>query len=124
VPVYLGAGTQRNERCFLIDVQTEKLISLKEASRILPTGRRGQPFHISCLLRWILVGANRYDGERVRLDGVRIGARWVTSKEALARFAEQLTPASTDAAPAPPRTPLARTRAVNCASRRLEADGI
>jgi hypothetical protein len=107
----------------MIDLSLERPISLQEAARILPAGRNGQPVHLSCVLRWILDGAKGPSGDRVRLDGLRVGGRWITSREALQRFAEALTP-RTDTTPTTPRTPTARTRACDRAGKRLEAAGM
>jgi hypothetical protein len=77
------------------------------------------------LLRWILTGARAPSGELVKLEGMRIGGRWMTSKEALQRFGERLTPRlehldnSTR-----PRTPLRREQASKRAERLLEKTGI
>ena len=48
--------------------------------------------HIGTVLRWILTGLKSPAGELVRLEGIRIGGKWLTSKEAMQRFAERLTP--------------------------------
>jgi hypothetical protein len=64
------------------------------------------------------------DGRRVRLEGCRIGGRWLTSEQALARWSERLTP-RVDAEQSPaPRTPAQRAKASDRASRQLEAFGI
>src|SRR5215831_15466946 len=93
-PVTVNAPT-------LID---EQLLSLPQAARRLPPGRRGRPVTLSCLLRWILSGVPSPDGQRVRLEAVRLGGRWLTSVEALGRFAAALTPTLDGPAPAQPRT--------------------
>jgi hypothetical protein len=75
-------------------------------------------------LRWITTGIPGPDGERVRLEGVRVGGRWLTSEEALARWAESLTPRlDTDPAPAP-RTPGQRRRGAEKAAKELTQIGI
>jgi hypothetical protein len=108
----------------MIDLTAETLISLHTAAALLPAGRRGRAVHLSCLLRWILHGAKGPDGGRVRLEGARIGGRWVTSKEAVQRFAERLTP-DLDATPAPPpRTAAKRAKASARASAKLQKLGI
>ena len=73
----------------------------------------------------ILDGVTAPSGEKVRLEGVRLGNRWITSKEALQRFAEQLTPAIGDTpTPAVPRTPTQRQRAAERAGEALDRIGI
>ena len=61
----------------------ETTLGLAEAARSLPAGRKGRRPHLSTLLRWILEGVRGPRGERVRLEGLRLGSRWITSKEAL-----------------------------------------
>jgi len=103
----------------MIDVNTEQLISLSEALRILPPGRRNKRPHLSTILRWIWHGV---DG--VKLEACRIGGRWLTSKQALQRFSEALTPDAADTAPAVPRAPATRQRESDRAGRALDKVGI
>jgi hypothetical protein len=64
-------------------------------------------------------------GEIVRLEAARLGSRWVTSREALQRFAERLTPQLSDKSVSPaPRTRTLRQRASERAGKRLEEVGI
>jgi hypothetical protein len=103
----------------------ERLISLLDAARRLPPGRGGRPVSFSCVLRWITDGVPGPDGQRVRLEGVRVGGRWLTSEEALARWAERLTPRVQDLDPVRvPRTPAQRRRAAERAAIELEKAGI
>jgi hypothetical protein len=71
-----------------------------------------------------LVGAKSPSGQLVKLEALRIGNRWVTSAPALQRFAERLTPATGDAPIPAPRSPTARQRASERASRELDRIGI
>jgi hypothetical protein len=109
----------------VIDLAVETAIPLKDAARLVPPGRNGRKTHLSTLIRWITIGARSPAGERVRLEAVRLGGRWLTSREALQRFAAALTPvADCPPAPAPPpRTPAARRRATERAGRELERLG-
>jgi hypothetical protein len=107
----------------MIDLATEVSISLAAAARLVPA-RDGKRTHFSTIVRWVLTGARGPQGQRVRLEALRIGSRWVTSREAIQRFAEALTP-KLDAEPVPPpRTPTARRRASEQAARELDAAGI
>jgi hypothetical protein len=102
----------------------EKLITLYEAARRLPPGRNGGPVSLPCLLRWVTRGARGPAHERIRLEAIRVGGRWLTTEEALVRFAERLTP-RLDGTPVPaPRTPTRRQRASQRAVDRLEQAGI
>jgi hypothetical protein len=102
----------------------ENLMELREAARRLPPGRGGRPVSFSCVLRWITQGVPGPDGQRIRLEGVRLGGRWLTSEEALARWAECLTPRfDADRSPAP-RTPAQRNRAAAKVEKLLDNAGI
>ena len=105
-----------------IDLHTESLITLSQAARMLPPSRRGRPVHLSCVYRWILDGVRTPHG-KVRLEGIRLGGRWLTSVEALERFAAAQTPDLSDRPPLP-RTPAARRRASERAEARLREIGI
>jgi hypothetical protein len=108
----------------MFDTTVETPIPLAEAAKLIPPARRGKKTHLSTLLRWILQGARNTAGEIVRLEAVRIGNRRMVSRESLQRFAERLTP-SIDSTPAPtPRTPTARQKASERASRELDRIGI
>lgn len=76
----------------MIDITAEETLSLAAAARLLPPGRRGRCCHLSTLVRWIKKGAKAPDGRRVVLEAARVGSRWLTSREALLRFAAALTP--------------------------------
>ncbi len=111
----------------MIDLTTETLISLSEAARSLPAGRRGRPVSLACIFRWITSGVKLPSGAVVRLEGVRLGGRWLTSKEALQRFAEAQTPnLDSDRRPAGAagRRAGVRQRASERAERQLEEAGI
>jgi hypothetical protein len=108
----------------MIDLATETPIPLTAAARLVPAARNGERTHVSTVLRWILTGARGPQGERVRLDGLRLGGRWVTSHAAIQRFAEALTPKLDAESLPPPRTPTARRRASEQAARELDAAGI
>jgi hypothetical protein len=107
-----------------IDLTTESTLTLAQAARLLPPGRRGRPVSMSCVLRWVLIGTRTPSGDRVRLEAVRLGGRWLTSREALQRYADVLTP-RLDGLPAPtPRSPTSLRRASERAAAELERIGI
>jgi hypothetical protein len=107
----------------MIDLTTESILSLRDAAKLIPPARQGRPVSFQCILRWALEGAKAPSGERVKLEAVRLGGRWLTSREALQRFAEALTPRS-DSPTSPPRTLRQRRRAAERAERELEKLGI
>jgi hypothetical protein len=102
----------------VIPINQETLISLAEAAQSIPPGRKGKPTHLSTVLRWILHGVHG-----IRLEGVRLGGRWLTSREALARFAEQLT-ARAEPAAIQVTSPSDRKRDGQFAERELDRIGI
>jgi hypothetical protein len=70
----------------------------------------------------IVVGCVGPDGEVVRQDAVRLGARWVTDEDAIRRFVHRLTP-KMDARHV--QGPLSsRRRAVEHADRELDRRGL
>jgi hypothetical protein len=76
----------------MIDLSSESLLSLADAAKLVPPARLGRPVSFQCVLRWVLEGSRAPDGRAVKLEALRVGGRWVTSREALQRFAEALTP--------------------------------
>jgi len=108
----------------MLDVATEALISLADAARLIPPARSGRRTHISTIVRWITTGAAAPDSQRVRLEAVRLGDRWFTSREALQRFADRLTPQIHNPSPPTSSTPTSRRRASERAARELEQLGI
>lgn len=107
-----------------IDLSTESTLSLAAAAKLVPPNRRGRPVTLSCVLRWVLDGVKTPDGRTVRLEAVRLGGRWLTSREALQRFAESQTPDLDRKAPPGPRSAAARKRRSERAARELERAGI
>ena len=97
---------------------------LTQAASRIPSVRQGKRTTLSCILRWVLNGARSPDGQIVPLEAVRLGGRWVTSREALQRFAERLTPQTSDTQASPARTPRQRRRAAEIAAKELEKMGI
>lgn len=108
----------------MIDLAAEIPIPLAAAAKLIPPGRGGKKTHLSTVLRWILDGAPGPGGARIRLEALRLGGRWMTTREALQRFAERLTPRLDGDATTTSRTPGRRQRASDKATRELEKIGI
>jgi len=108
----------------MLDITCESTPSLAQAANLLPPGRGGARPTLGCDLRWVLKGAKSPSGELVRLEAIRLGGRWLTSREALQRFAERLTPSLDGEPPAAPRTANQRRQASERAARELEGMGI
>ncbi len=99
-----------------IELKTETIIdALREAPAFLGRGRNGKPPHKSFVLRAITKGINGH-----RLEALRVGSRWLTSVEALQRWAEDQTK---DATIAPTPTPASRRKAAEAAGRELDRLG-
>src|SRR5688572_19620265 len=96
------------------DPLREQPLTFAQASKldIIPQRRRGRPLHPSCIARWASQGL---DG--VRLEALKVGRTWCTSREALARFFHRLT-ASARREPSP--TSPASNRQHHDAERTLE----
>lgn len=107
-----------------IDLRSETTIGLSQVGNYLPTGRFGSRVSVSCALRWVLDGVRLRSGEVVRLEALRLGGRWITSVEALERFAARQTPVLDTERERPIRTPAARQRASARAARKLDESGI
>ena len=87
----------------MIDIMGDDTLTLAEACRVLPRGRRGARPHLSTLIRWIIDGSVARDGRRVRLSAVRVGGKWITSRVALREFSEALTQTGESPDPAKPK---------------------
>lgn len=114
-----GTRTEGN----MIDLTTEKPLTLWQAANLVPPARQGKRTNASTIFRWIRDGAKRPTGEVVRLDALKLPNRWVTSAAALQRFLEALTP-SVEGPPATVRPPARRERASARAERELTRLGI
>jgi hypothetical protein len=108
----------------VIDLTTEATLTLAAACKLLPPGRGNRKPHFSTLCRWVTRGVKSPTGEVVRLEALRVGAKWITSRQALQRFAEKLTP-RLDSDPLPTlRSPAARRRDSERAEKELARHGI
>jgi hypothetical protein len=108
----------------MLDLTAETPIPLEAACRLIPPARGAKRCHLSTLVRWIHTGVRAPDGQRVRLEAIRLGARWCTSREAIQRFAEALTPhLDTHAALSSARTPRQARRASERAGQELAESG-
>jgi hypothetical protein len=96
----------------------ETVLRIEEAAHLAKV-------HFTSAYRWILRGVPGPDGRRVKLEAVRVGRAWLTSREALQRFSDALTPQpDAQGVITPPRTHRARRKASERAARQLEAAGV
>jgi hypothetical protein len=109
----------------LTEIQSGGGLSLSAAGRLFPGHRGNGTVDPSTVFRWVTKGARAADGRPVKLEAVRVGGRWLTSRPAVARFVAALTPADpTDGAPpSAPCNPAARRRASERAAAALEKMG-
>lgn len=70
----------------MIDLSSETVISLTEATKRLPTRRRGKRPHVATLYRWSQRGCRG-----VVLETCQVGGTRCTSVEALQRFVQRLS---------------------------------
>ena len=98
----------------MIDLSTERVVTLSEATRHVP-GRGGKRPNVCTIYRWGDRGLNG-----VRLETLQVGGTKCTSIEALQRFCERLT--STGVIHG--RRPKHRERAIAQAEAELAAAGI
>jgi hypothetical protein len=78
----------------MIDLKNEHAIGLHEAAKLYPSFRQGKATHISTILRHISKGTRLPSGAIIKLEGARLGGRWITTLEAVQRFMERLTGAA------------------------------
>ena len=94
----------------------EKRLGTRAAAKLVGTAG-------TTVFRWIQKGVLLPSGERVKLEAVRLGNRYFTSEEALARFVAATTGgASGPQSPAPP-TPAQQRRAAARDSAELDRLG-
>ncbi len=87
----------------MIDSTTETVLTFSAAARRIPPLRSGRPVSPSTLWRWAAVGCRARDGQRVRLETLRMGGSTATSLEALQRFFAALSAGEQERARAAPR---------------------
>jgi len=96
----------------------ETIIFLQDVPRLMPRTPRGRPIHLCTVVRWKDRGLRG-----VKLEAVRLGGRWVTSREALERFVERLTSAASAGGAASETTATVNRRA-DQAGEVLKREGI
>lgn len=102
----------------MIDFATEDLITFGQAAEMLP-GRSDRRTSPSTIWRWAKVGCKASDGTLVKLETVRIGGRFCTSREAVLRFIAATNDQAEASPAAPIRTPAQRKRSSQRAAEKL-----
>jgi len=110
----------------LTEIQSGGGLSLSAAGRLFPAHRGNGTVDPSTVFRWRQKGAKTTDGRLVKLEAVRVGGRWLTSREAVARFVQALTNAADPTSSSTPPTPRSvgqQQRAAQRAGERLKKMG-
>jgi hypothetical protein len=68
----------------------EKMLSMSQAARMLPSLRGGKTPHPNTLIRWAKAGLKSKGGRIIRLETYRIGGTTCTSLNALRQFFDLL----------------------------------
>lgn len=117
------ADSQASSPQVLIEIQSGQGFSLPAAGRQFPAHRGTGTVDPSTVFRWVTRGSKTANGRLVKLEAVRVGGRWLTSRDAVTRFVAALTDLVTSPEPAASRTPTERTRASAAAGRKLQQMG-
>lgn len=99
----------------MIDLVAETPISLREAAQMIPDSAGRERAVEACLRRYITYGLMG-----IHLDAAFLAGHWYTSREAMQRFAEQITEAKVRG----PKRTKTRQRSVRRAQELLEKMGI
>lgn len=104
----------------MINPQSEKLITLAAAARLIPKRRAGKNCSISTVYRWTLCGCRG-----AILESLQIGGTRCTSEEALSRFFQELSAATTKASVSvPPPTSTVRLKQAKRIDEQLDKLGL
>ena len=99
----------------------ESLVPFRDALKHIPIGR-GRMVHAATLYRWRDKGVHIGKGRpRVKLEAIRIGGEFYTSKEAVLRFLQQI---NSTPDPVTAETPTQRNRRAVNAGEELERLGV
>ena len=106
-----------------IDVFSETVVTLTEATNRLPKLKEGKRLHTRTMYRWVLHGCCSKDGIAVRLETVKVGGATCTSLEALQRFFDRLQGDTSVVMPTK-TTMKRRLRQIEAAERELREAGL
>lgn len=107
----------------------DSYLSVSQLIEQLPPGRGSARVSKSCIVRWILLGLKRPNGERVRLTASRLGSRWLIRQSDVDAFLAALQPdfgadSAAQIGQKLPRGPGRRERAHRAADDRLAMAGV
>jgi hypothetical protein len=106
-----------NQEALAATLLAERLVPVLSLPAFLPLSRSGKPLARQAAWRWVTKGLPGPDGQRVRLESIRVGRRWMTSLAAVARFFARTTgtPAGARPTAATPPASLLRSSAATLA---------
>ncbi|HEX4612611.1 MAG TPA: DUF1580 domain-containing protein [Urbifossiella sp.] len=107
----------------LEEIQAGGGLTLAAVGKLFPSHRGPGTMDPATVFRWVTNGSKATDGRAVRLEAVRVGQRWLTSRVAVARYVSALTGLSTPISSTPVPTPAARQRRSEQAAAKLKASG-
>lgn len=104
----------------MIDVNSEKLVTLNQARTHPVFSKDGERCSLGKIYRLAQHGARAVNGERIRLEVIKTPTGLLTSREAIQRFVQLLSDPDADL-PAP--APRARRKQIQQAEAELAASG-
>jgi len=81
-----GGSSEVSSQRFSDMIDMKNAISIGRAARSLPSSRPDEPVSNQTVHRWITAGVHG-----VRLEAVKLGAKWMTDPAAIDRFVRELT---------------------------------
>jgi len=111
----------------LTEIEAGEGLGLAAAGRLFPAHRGKGSMNPSTVFRWVVKGQKTGCGAVVKLEAVRVGGRWLTTRSAIARFVTTLTEFA-EPEESPPyqriRSPAERRRASERAALELKRRGV
>jgi hypothetical protein len=107
----------------LAEIEAGDGLSLTAAARMFPGCRGAAAVNPATIFRWATKGVRLPSGTRLKLEAVRVGNRWLTSRAAVRRMITALTTAADPAPAAPVRSLTDRQKASARAAEMLERMG-
>ena len=104
------------------EIEAGEGLGMGATGRLFPAFRGKGKVNPATVWRWVMKGQKTSCGAVVKLEAVRVGGRWLTSRSAVARFVTVLTEFA-EPEPLPPqqrhRSPAERRRAIERATQEL-----
>ncbi|HEX4607791.1 MAG TPA: DUF1580 domain-containing protein, partial [Urbifossiella sp.] len=79
-------ATQIDVTTVLGEIMAGGGLTLAQAGKLFPSHRGGGHTDPATVWRWARTGTRTPDGRIVRLEVVRVGVRWLTSRAAVTRY--------------------------------------